>query len=110
MDQMILDNSSINPQAQIQPEISDSTRNFFQYLEHATSEIGPDRPVESAVDDFVSHLFGPLAVLKYDAQDRLIRQRMEITFKMCGNDVKAQPNVSILSGNKNFILVNEDKV
>lgn len=76
--------------------IPKSIRLFFKYLEHVTKDAFPDRPTESAVDDFGSHLLG--SVLGYDLPDRLIRQRMEIDLSMCGMFVKAKPKLNPQAG------------
>ncbi|RDB25626.1 hypothetical protein Hypma_006166 [Hypsizygus marmoreus] len=87
VDPTILNNSDLPPGT-----TTKSTRLFFQYLEDARvgSYVGAQR--ESAIIDFAAFLLG---LLDYDEPDRIIHERMEIVFEMCGTFVDAQPGVCI---------------
>jgi hypothetical protein len=87
--------------------ISKENRLFFRYLEDATSRFPSGPPAESAVDDFAAFL---LRMLDYDEPERVVHQRLEIGFMMCGQKVDAKPDVVIMDGDDYILLVQEDKV
>ncbi|KAJ7790611.1 hypothetical protein B0H14DRAFT_2939062 [Mycena olivaceomarginata] len=98
----ILLNNLKRPSAQISKE----NRLFFRYLEDATSRFPSGPPAESAVDDFAAFL---LRMLDYDEPERVVHQRLEIGFMMCGQKVDAKPDVVIMDGDDYILLVQEDK-
>ncbi|KAJ7115539.1 hypothetical protein C8R43DRAFT_1113028 [Mycena crocata] len=63
-------------------------------------------PTESAVDDFAAFLLG---LLDYDEPERVVHQRLEIGFMMCGKKVEAKPDVVIMDGGDYLLLVQQDK-
>jgi len=66
--------------------ITKPARLFFQYMKDAvTGE-------ESLVDDFAAFLLG---MFEYDEPDRVIHQRKEVSFVMCGTVVAAKPDVCV---------------
>ena len=101
----ILNNIKMPPP---EKEISESTRKFFKYLEHATNECSPDRPVEFAVDDLATHIFS--SVMGYDTHDQLIRRQMEVSLTINGESRQAKPNIVILREDNKIIFVDENKV
>ncbi|KAJ7851442.1 hypothetical protein B0H14DRAFT_3661335 [Mycena olivaceomarginata] len=46
----------------------------------------------------------------YDEPERVVHQRLEIGFMMCGQKVDAKPDVVIMDGDDYILLVQEDKV
>ncbi|KAK0221372.1 hypothetical protein IW262DRAFT_1373266 [Armillaria fumosa] len=85
--------------------ITRSTRLFFRYLKDTTERFPPGAATKSAVDDFASYLLG---MLGYDEPDRVIHQRMEIGFIMCGMRVDAKPGICVLDDDGYLLLVQED--
>ena len=78
--------------------ITKPARLFFQYMKGAvTGE-------ESLVNDFTAFLLG---MFEYDEPDRVIRQRKEVSFVMCGT---AKPDVCVMSESQYLLLVREGKV
>jgi hypothetical protein len=61
---------------------------------------------ESAVDDFASFLLG---MLGYDP-DRVVHQRLEIGFIMCGQRVHAEPDICVMDQDDYLLLVQEEMV
>ena len=59
---------------------------------------------ESLVDDFAVFL---LSMFEYDEPDRLIHQRKEVSFVMCGTVVAAKPNVCVMTESQYLLLVQE---
>lgn len=49
-------------------------------------------------------------MLDYDEPERVIHQRLEIGFFMCGQTVKAKPDVVVMDEEDYILLVQEDKV
>ena len=81
--------------------ITKPARLFFEYMKGAvTGE-------ESLVDDFAAFLLG---MFEYDEPDRVIHQRKEVSFVMCGTVVAAKPDVCVMSESQYLLLVQEDKV
>jgi len=79
---------------------------FFAYLGDVMTMI-PDK--ESYVVDFVTFI---LKMMHYDEGRRVIHSREEIWFEMCGERVKAVPDVCVMErfpGRRYFLLVQEDK-
>ncbi|KAF8965959.1 hypothetical protein BDZ97DRAFT_1729627 [Flammula alnicola] len=101
VDPIILNNLDTPP-----GPITRSTRLFFRYLKDTTERFPPGPPTEAAIDDFVSHLLG---LLGYDEPDRVIHQRMEIGFIMCGTRVDAKPDICVLDDDGYLLLVQADK-
>ena len=84
---------------------------FFAYLEDAMA-MNPD--IESPyVADFVTFI---LKMMHYDEGCRVVHSREEIGFEMCGEHVKAAPDVCVMerrqkrSTGKHLLLMQEDKV
>ncbi|OBZ66754.1 hypothetical protein A0H81_13222 [Grifola frondosa] len=57
---------------------------------------------QSAVDDFAMHLLG---LLGYDEPNRVLHQRLNIPFVVCGENVHAKPDICLLDQNDDYILV-----
>jgi hypothetical protein len=76
-------------------------RLFFHYMRDAV------KGEESSVDDFAAFILG---MFNYDEPDRVIHNRMELSFVMCGAVVDAKPDVCIMSESEYLLLVQEDKV
>jgi hypothetical protein len=87
-----------------------SDKNFFAYLEDAMTMI-PDKEDSGYVADFVTFI---LEMMHYDEGRRVIHPRKEIGFEMCGERVKAIPDVCVLERFGEYfqylLLVQEDKV
>jgi Uma2 family endonuclease len=68
----------------------------------------PDKPEDSAVDDFAMALFHSL---EYMHRPRAIRTRKELRFFTCGEVKYAKPDVCIINRDANdiILLVQEDK-
>jgi hypothetical protein len=49
-------------------------------------------------------------MLGYDEPERVIHQRKELSFIMCGMEVDAKPDVCVMSESEYLLLVQEDKV
>jgi hypothetical protein len=49
-------------------------------------------------------------MFEYDEPERVIHQRKEVSFVMCGMSVDAKPNVCVMSESEYLLLVQEDKV
>ncbi|KAJ7082378.1 hypothetical protein B0H15DRAFT_852732 [Mycena belliarum] len=101
VDPILLDNLE-RPAAQI----SKDNRLFFRYLEDASSRFPSGPPAESAVDDFAAFLLG---MLDYDEPERVVHQRLEIGFVMCGQKVGANPDIVIMDAEDYILLVQQDK-
>ncbi|KAK7006668.1 hypothetical protein R3P38DRAFT_2728232 [Favolaschia claudopus] len=86
--------------------LSKSSRLFFRYLEDAAGAFPLGTPAESAVDDFAAFL---LSMMDYDEPERIVHQRLEIGFLMCGQSVCAKPDIVVMDGEKYILLVQEDK-
>ncbi|KAK6974770.1 hypothetical protein R3P38DRAFT_3411506 [Favolaschia claudopus] len=86
--------------------LSKSSRLFFRYLEDAAGAFPLGTPAESAVDDFAAFL---LSMMDYDEPERIVHQRLEIGFLMCGQSVCAKPVIVVMDGEKYILLVQEDK-
>ena len=76
-------------------------RLFFQYLKDAV------KGEESYVDDFAAFI---LAMFEYDEPERVIHQRKEVSFVMCGMMVYAKPDICVMSESEYLLLVQGDKV
>jgi hypothetical protein len=76
-------------------------RLFFQYMKDAV------KGEESLVDDFAAFILG---IFEYDEPERVIHQRKEVSFVMCGMTVSAKPDVCVMSESEYLLLVQEDKV
>ncbi|KAE9383612.1 hypothetical protein BT96DRAFT_1031658 [Gymnopus androsaceus JB14] len=63
-------------------------RFFFDYLFCALTED------KAAVNNFAQFI---LRLLDYDSEDRIIRSRMVLNFTMCGKTVRAKPDISVIS-------------
>jgi len=61
---------------------------------------------ESLVDDFAAFLLG---MFEYGEPDRVIHQRKELSFIMCGTVVDAKPDVCVMSESEYLLLVQKDK-
>ncbi|KIJ31389.1 hypothetical protein M422DRAFT_185989 [Sphaerobolus stellatus SS14] len=85
--------------------VAKSTRLFFRYLKDAMERFPQGALTESAVDSFAAYLLG---LLDYDEPDRVVHQRLEIGFVMCGSRVDAKPDVCVMDENY-LLLVQEDK-
>ncbi len=83
-----------------QGPLAKSNRLFFHYLKDAM--IGE----ESFVDDFAALI---LRMFGYDEPERIIHQRKELSFVMCGMVVNAKPDVCVMS-ESNHLLVQEGNV
>jgi len=92
---VILTNES-RPQGQL----TRSDRLFFRYLKDAI------KGEESLVDDFAHFL---LSMFEYDEPERVIHQRKEVAFVMCGMTVAAKPDICVMSESDYLLLVQEDK-
>ncbi|KAJ7457269.1 hypothetical protein B0H11DRAFT_2199785 [Mycena galericulata] len=86
-------------------QISKDNRLFFRYLEDATGSFPSGSPAESAVD-FVAFL---LKIMDYDEPERVVHQRQEIGFLMCGHKVNAKPDVVLMDDENYILLVQEAK-
>jgi len=75
-------------------------RLFFHYMRDA------EKGEESLVDDFAAFILG---MFGYDEPERIIHQRKEISFIMCGMEVDAKPDVCVMSESEYLLLVQEDK-
>ncbi|KAJ7057881.1 hypothetical protein C8F01DRAFT_1151431 [Mycena amicta] len=85
--------------------ISKQNRLFFRYLMDANSFLcGPS--AETLVGDFAAFLF---RMLDYDEPERVVRQRPNIRFMMCGKYLDAEPDIVITDGDDFILLVQEDK-
>ncbi|KAK6977775.1 hypothetical protein R3P38DRAFT_513570 [Favolaschia claudopus] len=73
--------------------LSKSSRLFFRYLEDAAGAFPLGTPAESAVDDFAAFL---LSMMDYDEPERIVHQRLEIGFLMCGQSVCAKPVIVVM--------------
>lgn len=62
---------------------------------------------ESLVDDFAAFLLG---MFEYDEPDRVIHQRKEVSFVMCGTVVAAKPDVCVMTESQYLLLVQAGKV
>ncbi|KAI9466679.1 hypothetical protein BJY52DRAFT_8378 [Lactarius psammicola] len=83
-----------------QGPLAKSDRLFFHYLKDAmTGE-------ESFVEDFAAFV---LHMFEYDEPERIIHQRKELSFVMCGTVVNAKPNICVMSGSNCLLLVQEGK-
>ena len=81
--------------------ITKPARLFFQYMKDAvTGE-------ESLVNDFAAFL---LSMFGYDEPDRVIHQRKEVSFVMCGTVVAAKPDVCVMMESQYLLFVQECKV
>lgn len=96
---ILLDNRTRPP-----GKISKQNRLFFRYLEHATNRLPFGLLTESAVDAFTAFLLG---MLDYDEPDRVVHQRLEIGFMMCGKNVDAKPNMVLMDDEDYILLVQE---
>lgn len=76
-------------------------RLFYHYLKDAM--IG-DR---SFIDDFAAFI---LRMFEYDEPERIIHQRKEISFVMCGTVVNAKPSVCVMSESSYLLLVQEGEI
>ncbi|THU95961.1 hypothetical protein K435DRAFT_966196 [Dendrothele bispora CBS 962.96] len=88
------------------PDASEADSDFFGYLEDAIA-IPPDE--ESFVGDFVVVV---LKLMGYaSGRRRIIHQRREISFEMCGQKVDAKMDVCVMERGalKYLLLVQEDK-
>jgi len=84
-----------------QGPIPKHARLFFHYMKDAvTGE-------KSLVDDFAAFL---LRMFEYGEPDRVIRQRKEVFFVMCGTLVAAYPDVCVMTESQYLLLVQECKV
>jgi len=61
---------------------------------------------EASVDDFAAFILG---MFNYDEPDRIIHNRKELSFVMCGAVVDARPDVCVMSESEYLLLVQEDK-
>ena len=84
-------------------QLPKNERLFFQYLRLVEENRSP----ESHVDDFASHI---LRMLNYDDEDRMICQRLELSFHMSGQFVDAKTDICVKDANSILLLVQEDKV
>ena len=80
-----------------------SDRQFFHYLRDAMRATGGG----ACIGDFAAFI---LRLLDYDAPDRVIHQRKEISFVMAGQRVNAKPDVCVTTDSDYVLLVQEDKV
>jgi hypothetical protein len=79
-------------------------RQFFHYLRDVM-RAGSD---ESCVGDYAAHI---LRLVDYDEPDfRVIRQRKELSFTMCGQRVHVTPSVCITNDTDGIFLVLEGEV
>ncbi|KAJ7184308.1 hypothetical protein C8R46DRAFT_1208522 [Mycena filopes] len=82
--------------------MSKEHRLFFRYLEDASHFL------ESSTIDFTAFLLG---ILDFDEPGRVIHQRLEIGFFMCGQVANAKPDAVIIDEKEDYILlVQEDKM
>jgi len=65
------------------------------------------RGEESLVNDFAAFILG---MFEYDEPERIIHQRKELSFVMCGMTVDAKPDVCVMSASEYLLLVQEDRV
>jgi hypothetical protein len=84
-----------------QGTLAKNDRLFFHYMKDAV------KGEESLVDDFAAFLLG---MFGYDEPDRVIHQRKELSFIMCGKAVDAKPDVCVMTESEYLLLVQEDKV
>ena len=79
-----------------QGPIPKPTRLFFRHMKDAaTGE-------ESSVNAFAAFLLG---MVEYDEPDRVIHQRKEVSFVMCGTVVTAKPSVCVMSPESQYLLL-----
>ena len=86
-----------------QGPLAKTDRLFFHYLRDAIRPKGE----EPTVGDFAAFI---LAMFDYDEPDRIIHQRKELSFVMCGERVVAKPDVCVMTFTDFLLLVQEDKV
>ncbi|KAJ7130293.1 hypothetical protein C8R44DRAFT_872111 [Mycena epipterygia] len=96
---ILLDNRTRPP-----GQISKENRLFFRYLRDATSRLPLGPLTESVVGAFAAFL---LKMLDYDEPERVVHQRLEIGFVMCGQKVDATPSVVIMDDEDYILLVQE---
>lgn len=61
----------------------------------------------SFIDDFAAFI---LRMFEYDEPERIIHQRKEISFVMCGTVVNAKPSVCVMSESSYILLVQEGEI
>jgi len=88
-------------EARPQGILAKGDRLFFHYMRDAA------KGEESSVDDFAAFILG---MFNYDEPDRVIHNRKELSFIMCGAVVDAKPDVCVMSESEYLLLVQEDKV
>jgi hypothetical protein len=86
--------------------LSREVRLFFRLLRDVVTR--DDTAQESFVDDFFLHLLGP--VLRFDEPDRVLHQRENFHFIMCGKLVDARPNIVLHDSENRILLLVQDKV